>query len=58
MKKAAKTFFALSAISLALCSCSDSGSSGIDGYIGSDSGSSGTQNRVLDLRIQNNGVAR
>ena len=61
MKKAAKTFFALSAISLALCSCSDSGSSGIDGYIGSDSGSDGdseTENRVLDLRIQNGGVAR
>ena len=58
MKKAVKTFFALAAISLALCSCSDSGSSGIDGYIGSDSGSSGTQNRVLDLRIQNGGVAR
>ena len=51
MKKAAKTFFALSAISLALCSCSDSGSSGSDG-------DSGTENRVLDLRIQNGGVAR
>ena len=58
MKKAAKTFFALSAISLALCSCSDSGSSESDVVIGSDSGSSGTQNRVLDLRIQNGGVAR
>lgn len=70
MKKAVKTFFALTAISLALCSCSDSGSSGIDGYIGSDGdsgsdsgssgidGDSGTENRVLDLRIQNNGVAR
>ncbi len=51
MKKTAKTFFALAAISLALCSCSDSGSSGIDG-------DSGTENRVLDLRIQNDGVAR
>lgn len=51
MKKAVKTFFALAAISLALCSCSDSGSSGSD----SDSG---TENRVLDLRIQNGGVAR
>lgn len=51
MKKAVKTFFALAAISLALCSCSDSGSSGSDG-------DSGTENRVLDLRIQNGGVAR
>lgn len=51
MKKAVKTFFALVAISLALCSCSDSGSSGSDG-------DSGTENRVLDLRIQNGGVAR
>lgn len=51
MKKAVKTFFALAAISLALCSCSDSGSSGSDGDIG-------TENRVLDLRIQNGGVAR
>ena len=51
MKKAVKTFFALAAISLALCSCSDSGSSGRDG-------DSGTENRVLDLRIQNGGVAR
>ena len=58
MKKAVKTFFALAAISLALCSCSDSGSSGSAGDSGSDSGSSGTQNRVLDLRIQNGGVAR
>ena len=49
MKKAVKTFFALAAISLALCSCSDSGSSGSDG-------DSGTENRVLDLRIQNGGV--
>lgn len=51
MKKAVKTFFSLAAISLALCSCSDSGSSGSDG-------DSGTENRVLDLRIQNGGVAR
>lgn len=51
MKKAVKTFFALAAISLALCSCSDSGNSGSDG-------DSGTENRVLDLRIQNGGVAR
>lgn len=51
MKKAVKTFFALAAISLALCSCSDSGSSGSDG-------DNGTENRVLDLRIQNGGVAR
>lgn len=51
MKKAVKTFFALAAISLALCSCSDSGSSGSDG-------DTGTENRVLDLRIQNGGVAR
>lgn len=51
MKKAVKLFFALAAISLALCSCSDSGSSGSDG-------DSGTENRVLDLRIQNGGVAR
>lgn len=51
MKKAVKIFFALAAISLALCSCSDSGSSGSDG-------DSGTENRVLDLRIQNGGVAR
>lgn len=51
MKKAVKTFFALAAISLALCSCSDSGSSGSDVDIG-------TENRVLDLRIQNGGVAR
>ena len=51
MKKAVKTFFALAALSLALCSCSDSGSSGSDG-------DSGTENRVLDLRIQNGGVAR
>lgn len=51
MKKAVKTFFALAAISLALCSCSDSGSSRSDG-------DSGTENRVLDLRIQNGGVAR
>ena len=50
MKKAVKTFFALAAISLALCSCSDSGSSESDIDIG-------TQNRVLDLRIQNGGVA-
>lgn len=48
MKKAVKTFFALAAISLALCSCSDSGSSGSDG----------TESRTLDLRIQNGGVAR
>lgn len=51
MKKAVKLFFAFAAISLALCSCSDSGSSGSDG-------DSGTENRVLDLRIQNGGVAR
>lgn len=51
MKKAVKTFFALAAISLALCSCSDSGSSGSDG-------NSETESRVLDLRIQNGGVAR
>lgn len=51
MKKAVKTFFSLAAISLALCSCSDSGSSGSDG-------DSGTENRDLDLRIQNGGVAR
>lgn len=51
MKKAVKLFFALAAISLALCSCSDSGSSGSDG-------NSETENRVLDLRIQNGGVAR
>ena len=51
MKKAVKLFFALAAISLALCSCSDSGSSGSDG-------NGETESRVLDLRIQNGGVAR
>ena len=51
MKKAVKLFLAFAAISLALCSCSDSGSSGSDD-------NSGTENRVLDLRIQNGGVAR
>lgn len=51
MKKAVKLFFAFAAISLALCSCSDSGSSGSDG-------NGETESRVLDLRIQNGGVAR
>ena len=51
MKKAVKLFLAFAAISLALCSCSDSGSSGSDG-------NGETESRVLDLRIQNGGVAR